>query len=86
MADAGSAGSKPILRVLVTGGAVPVREAGPRPGGPAMLVADISRAGKMPGWRPAHSGLKASLSSAWAWRLAHPGGYGALAAAGSAAP
>ncbi len=69
----------------ITGRPVPVREAAPRPGDPAMLVADIRHAGQMLGWRPEQSSLDAILSSAWAWRRSHPGGYGALTVPGSAA-
>jgi len=69
----------------ITGRLVPVREAAPRPGDPAMLVADIRHAGRVLGWQPEHSSLDAILSSAWTWRRSHSGGYGALAAPGSAA-
>jgi UDP-glucose 4-epimerase len=46
-----------------------------RPGDPAQLVADASRACSLLGWRPAHSDLHRIIGSAWHWHLAHPKGY-----------
>lgn len=68
----------------ITGRSVSVREAAPRPGDPAVLVADISRAHAVLGWRPGHSALPDILASAWAWRRSHPNGYDAPARAGTA--
>jgi UDP-glucose 4-epimerase len=47
-----------------------------RPGDPAQLVADASKAYSFLGWRPAHSDLNEIIKSAWEWHLAHPQGYG----------
>lgn len=46
-----------------------------RPGDPAQLVADASRACSVLGWRPVHSDLNKIIESAWQWHLAHPKGY-----------
>jgi UDP-glucose 4-epimerase len=46
-----------------------------RPGDPPVLVADASRAGAVLGWRPARPGIGDMVSTAWAWRRAHPDGY-----------
>lgn len=51
----------------VTGRRVPRREAARRPGDPAVLVADTSRAGELLGWRPQLSDLDTILKTAWAW-------------------
>ncbi|MCC6751050.1 MAG: UDP-glucose 4-epimerase GalE [Deltaproteobacteria bacterium] len=59
----------------VTGHAIPVVEAARRPGDPAVLVASAEAAQRELGWRPQRSSLEAIVSSAWAWRLAHPDGY-----------
>jgi len=47
-----------------------------RPGDPARLVADASKAGAILGWRPTRSSLNDIISSAWAWHKSHPNGYG----------
>jgi len=59
----------------VTGRPVPVRVAPRRPGDPAVLVADSSRARRELGWKPAHFELDTIIESAWKWHLAHPDGY-----------
>ncbi len=46
-----------------------------RPGDPAQLVADASRAHSILGWQAAHSDLNKIIGSAWQWHLAHPKGY-----------
>lgn len=46
-----------------------------RPGDPAQLVADASRARSLLGWQPAHADLDEIIDSAWQWHLAHPKGY-----------
>jgi len=60
-----------------TGRPVPHRIGPRRPGDPPVLVADASRARTVLGWEPAHPDLEEIVASAWAWRRAHPGGYGA---------
>jgi UDP-glucose-4-epimerase GalE len=54
----------------VTGRKVPHRIAERRPGDPAVLVADPTRAGEVLRWSAQQSGLDSIVSSAWNW-LAH---------------
>jgi UDP-glucose 4-epimerase len=54
---------------------------GPRPGDPARLVADPSRAKVLLGWQPTMSDLNAIVESAWVWRKKWPRGYRSLATA-----
>jgi UDP-glucose 4-epimerase len=58
----------------VTGRPIRVRIEGPRPGDPARLVADATRAKQVLGWSPASS-LESILRSAWDWKQRHPRGY-----------
>jgi len=39
-------------------------------------VASAARAAQVLGWRPGRPTLEEMVGSAWAWRVAHPGGYG----------
>jgi UDP-glucose 4-epimerase len=59
----------------VTGHGIPIRIEPPRPGDPARLVADASKAAKILGWKPAKSDLPTILQSQWEWRQKHPHGY-----------
>ena len=59
----------------VTGTPVPTIYAERRPGDPAVLVADASRAHEVLGWQPRRSNLDEMVASAWAWRQRFPGGY-----------
>ena len=59
----------------VTGRPIPVQIDGPRPGDPARLIADASRAKAVLGWTPAKSDLRSIIRTAWEWRLRHPSGY-----------
>lgn len=61
----------------VTGLPVPHRIGARRAGDPPVLIADASRARALLGWEPAHADLEEIVASAWAWRRAHPAGYGA---------
>ncbi len=70
-----------VLEVLqsvarVAGRAVPHELAARRPGDPAVLVASARRIRAEAGWQPRHTALDAIVRSAFAWREAHPGGYG----------
>lgn len=56
----------------VTGHAIPARIEPPRPGDPAVLLADPSRARQLLGWQPTRSGLELMVSSAWAWQQRVP--------------
>jgi UDP-glucose 4-epimerase len=60
----------------VTGMPVPVVYADRRPGDPANLVAEASRAREVLGWEPRRSKLDEMVGSAWRWRERHPNGYG----------
>jgi UDP-glucose 4-epimerase len=59
----------------VTGLPIRTRIEGPRPGDPARLVADPSRAEALLGWQPMMSDLNAIVQSAWLWRKRCPYGY-----------
>ena len=59
----------------VTGREIPVRREPPRPGDPARLIADPSRAKSVLEWEPRSSDLRSIIRSAWEWRLQHPQGY-----------
>ncbi|MGH2429440.1 MAG: UDP-glucose 4-epimerase GalE [Candidatus Limnocylindria bacterium] len=65
----------------VTGRAIPARAVKRRVGDPPVLVASSRRARRELGWQPQSSTLESMLADAWAWRLAHPTGYGDGAAA-----
>jgi len=76
----GTRGGASVREVLdaverVTGTPVPSRFAERRPGDPAILVADASRAETVLGWRPHRSSLDEMVGSAWAWRKRFPRGY-----------
>ena len=78
----GNGGGFSVLGVLAaaeaaTGRPVPHRIGPRRAGDPPVLVADASRAHDVLGWEPRHPDLSEIVASAWAWRRAHPGGYGA---------
>jgi UDP-glucose 4-epimerase len=59
----------------VTGKPVPAVYADRRPGDPAILIADATRASEMLGWSPRRSSLDEMIASAWAWRTRFPHGY-----------
>jgi len=59
----------------VTGRDIPSRIEPPRPGDPARLIADPSKAKTLLGWEPAVSDLRSIVRSAWDWRVRHPSGY-----------
>jgi UDP-glucose 4-epimerase len=59
----------------VTGQSVAVEYAARRPGDPASLIADATRARDVLGWVPARSTLEEMISSAWRWRQRFPRGY-----------
>ena len=61
----------------VTGARVPWTLAPRRPGDPAALYASATRAREELGWVPRWPGLDDIVRTAWAWRQAHPRGYGA---------
>jgi UDP-glucose 4-epimerase len=59
----------------ITGKEIPIQLEPPRPGDPARLVADPSRAKAVLGWEPRLSDLPSIVRSAWQWRLRHRQGY-----------
>jgi UDP-glucose 4-epimerase len=76
----GNGGGFSVREVLAAAGAVvgsPIAfTVGPRRAGdPPVLVARSARAAEVLGWRPARPSLEEIVGSAWAWRVAHPGGY-----------
>ena len=60
----------------VAGMPVPYVLGARRAGDPPVLVASNARAREVLGWTPRRSTLETMLASAWAWRRAHPAGYG----------
>ena len=76
----GNGGGFSNLEVLaaaerVIGSGIP-HEIGPRrPGDPPVLVASAQRAVEVLGWRAQRPSIDDMVGSAWAWRVAHPGGY-----------
>ena len=60
----------------VVGRPVPSTLGARREGDPPVLVASNTKAREALGWTPSRSTLEAMVGSAWAWRLAHPDGYG----------
>jgi len=60
----------------VVGRAIPFAVGPRRAGDPPVLVASSVRAAEILGWRAARPTLEDMVGSAWAWRSAHPGGYG----------
>lgn len=59
----------------VSGLTVPHRFVARRAGDAGVLVASSARA-QQAGWRPAHGDLDDIVATAFAWRQAHPNGYG----------
>ena len=60
----------------VTGKKVPWTLAPRRPGDPAILYASPDKARAAFGWTPKYPALDDIVRTAWAWRKAHPQGYG----------
>jgi UDP-glucose 4-epimerase len=77
----GNAGGFSVRQVLeaaeaLVGRSVPHRIGPRRAGDPPILVASADRAAEVLGWRPQRPSLEEIIGSAWAWRRAHPDGYG----------
>jgi UDP-glucose 4-epimerase len=68
----------------VTGRPIPARVVKRRLGDPPVLVASSRRARRELGWQPRYSMLDVMLADAWAWRQAHPNGYGSRPGANGA--
>ncbi len=60
----------------VTGHDVPARVVARRPGDPAQLVCDGTRARELLDWKPTRSSLRDVLADAWRFHSRHPRGYG----------
>lgn len=54
-----------------------VEEDARRPGDPARLVGDSTVARQVLGWQPQYDDIHEIVRHVWAWRQAHPNGYGA---------
>lgn len=68
----GSGAGTSVLELLAAGERllgrpIPHRDEAPRPGDPAVLVADIGKARTGLGWIPRHSGVDEILGTAWRW-------------------
>lgn len=61
----------------VTGLEVPYRTGPRRAGDPAVLVASSEKAEKVLGWKRFYPGIEEIIRDAYAWKRAHPDGYGA---------
>lgn len=75
----GTGSGNSVLEVIeaarkVTGRPIRARIEGRRPGDPARLVADATKAKQVLGWSPASS-LEEIIRSAWDWKQRHPRGY-----------
>jgi UDP-glucose-4-epimerase GalE len=53
----------------VSGSSVPVRLTIPRPGDPAVLVANASEAQRVLGWQPKFEGIESIIQTAWHWHV-----------------
>ena len=60
----------------VTGREIEVRVEPARPGDPARLVADATKAREVLGWKTQYPDLESIVRTAWEWHEAHPEGYG----------
>jgi len=60
----------------VTGRDIEVRVEPARPGDPARLVADATKAREVLGWKTQYPELESIVRTAWEWHEAHPEGYG----------
>jgi UDP-glucose 4-epimerase len=59
----------------VSGKPVPYQEGPRRAGDPAVLIASSARLRSEANWEPRHSSLHEIVTTAWAWRSAHPQGF-----------
>ena len=59
----------------VTGHAIPVEVGVRRPGDPAELVADSTRARQLLSWEPEFPSIEPIVETAWQWHRTHPNGY-----------
>jgi UDP-glucose 4-epimerase len=59
----------------ITGHPIPVIESDRRPGDPAVLMGDPTKALKELGWSAKFKDIEPVIKSAWAWHQAHPSGF-----------
>lgn len=59
----------------VTGHPIPAVVENRRPGDPAKLVADSTKAQRILGWKPEVTNINDIIASAWKWHKSHPKGY-----------
>lgn len=59
----------------VTGHAIPAKVATRRPGDPARLIGDSTKAKKILGWKPQYPDIQTIVQHAWNWHQKHPRGY-----------
>jgi UDP-glucose 4-epimerase len=59
----------------ITGHAIPTVYSERRPGDPACLVADSSRAQSTLDWKPKYVTIDSIVETAWRWHRSHPQGY-----------
>ncbi len=69
--------NRQVLDVIqkVTGRQIHIAVKPRRPGDPAQLWADNTKAKRLLGWQPQHSDIETIVSSALAWHEKHPNGY-----------
>lgn len=77
----GSASGFSVLEIIraaerVTGRPIKTTIKPRRPGDPARLVADSSKARQILGWRPTYENIDDIISTAWIWHKSHPEGWG----------
>lgn len=59
----------------VTGHPIPAQVGTRRPGDPAKLVADSSKAQEILKWKPEITRMEDIIATAWKWHSSHPNGY-----------
>ena len=59
----------------VTGHAIPAEIGKRRPGDPAKLVADSTKAAQILKWKPEITKMEDIIATAWKWHSSHPNGY-----------
>ena len=69
--------NREVIRAVeqATGKKIKVVEGARRPGDPAALYADSSKAQRELGWKPKFPDIDSIVATAWKWHSAHPGGY-----------
>jgi len=70
--------NREVIRAVekVTGKKIKLVEGPRRPGDPAALYADSSKAQRELGWKIKFPDIDSIVATAWKWHSSHPGGYG----------